>query len=164
MRHYAVINTETSKVYAQSRSGELIHAFYTSMAKSKRNKSQVFTFEMNDNARKLFEEANRDVELWEEDFLGEQVYEEVEDLYSFAKEEYSKLELVIKDLDNIVSNYSMHKEDKKTLKKAKVLLEELSKKKNFKKAIGFDVISSLERDNKAGVLRKLFALGGKKYV
>ncbi len=99
--------------------------------------------------------------IWYDDEIEESDTEYNKPLFDFAREEYDKLQFMIKDLKNIISNYDISKKDKKQLKQSLKILKELSKKKNFKKAVGSEFVSELSKNSRHIDLLRVFNIGDK---
>ena len=154
-----VLFDDNDKVLAHTRDEELFKKYYLSLKKTKNKFPRVVT---NKDYVKEIEDTYYKKVLWYHDDIDESDTEDNKSLYDMAKEEYSKLGMLVKDLKNIVQNYNISKKERKTLQEALDILKDLKKKKKFKKAIGTDVVSDIAKNSMTIDLTKIFDVGNDK--
>lgn len=155
MKPLYVVFDSDGEVLAHTKDEDLFKKYCKSLKKTKNKHPKIIndakTIECIEN--KYYKKT-----LWYDDDLGESDTEHNRPLFDFAKEEYDKLQMLIKDFNNIIRNYNISKSDKKQLKESLNLLKELRKKKKFKKAIGVDVVSDISKNSKGLDLTRLFSV------
>lgn len=155
MKLYVIYDRSTDEVIAHSRSQDLMDRYCQTHYIV--NKSNITTRVVKDKATVYkIEHSFFNKVIYEEDLVNEVIVDEDTPLFDFAREEYDKLITVKKDLSNIIENYEISKSEKKELKRSLKILKALSEKKNFKKAIGVDVIVDIIKSSPGIALTRIF--------
>lgn len=164
---YCIYDKKTDAIKAHTRDQELFEAYLKTINKKKYRAISINTKKYDDP--KDIKKTIQDIEdthfnktLSFMFSLDEAATEEEKVNYQFAEEEYDKLKFMVQDLKNIVDNYELSKKDKKQLKEAYKILKELTKRKNFDRAVGLDAIISVVKNSALGNLKKLFSIGEKR--
>lgn len=148
-----VLFDSNNKVRAHTRDEDVFKKYLTSLKKTKGLYPKIVKDKK--VIKEIEDEYFKEV-LWYDDEIDEVDTDSKKPLFDFAREEFDKLQILIKDFKNIIHNYNISKKDKKKLRESLLILKELKKKKNFKKAIGTDFISDLSKDNKNSDLLRIF--------
>lgn len=163
MKLYVIVDKKEN-IVAHSRDEVLVDEYMGSL-KKKHNYRVKFLSSKNDKKVekmiKEFEEthANKTLSFL---FSGELSTDDDKKYLCVAEEEYEKLYFMTTDLENIVNNYDLDKDDRKQLKKSLKILNKLKNdKEEFNRSIGYDKVRDIVRHSKINLSNIFNIFGGK---